>query len=63
VTSVLDSAIRTYYENNETRTFSYTRLLDKTERTLTETAPEICQYTEKAYLTCAEGELGMFCVA
>ena len=55
-TGMLDPAIRTYYENNETRTFSYTRPLEKTERTLVETAPEICQYTEKTYLTCAEGE-------
>lgn len=48
------AAIRTYYEHNETRTFSYVRPLERAEHTLVNIASDISNWTEKTYLICAE---------
>lgn len=53
----LFTAIRYYYEHNETRVFTFTRALDRTERTLAESASSISNWTEKTFLYCAEGEI------
>lgn len=48
------TAVRTYYEHNETRTFSYVRPLDRADHSLLNNASDISHWTEKCYLVCQE---------
>ena len=48
--------VRAYYQNNETRTFSFSHRVERVDRTLLDTAPDISRWTEKIYIVCAECE-------